>query len=86
MEATMAIKRDDYTDLPCGCREYHNEMPTRLCRYHEGFNDGFEERRAENARLREALNSIASNKCCDKCQEAALVARAALREGGDDGD
>lgn len=34
--------------------------------------------RASNARLREALESIAHNSCCDKCQEAALVARAAL--------
>jgi len=30
--------------------------------------------------LREALRSIASNTCCDRCQEAALVARAALKE------
>jgi hypothetical protein len=28
--------------------------------------------------LVEALESIASNTCCDKCQEAALVAKAAL--------
>lgn len=32
----------------------------------------------EMARLRSALESIAGNTCCDKCQEAALVARAAL--------
>jgi hypothetical protein len=32
-------------------------------------------------RLQEALRSIASNTCCDRCQEAALVARAALKEG-----
>lgn len=30
--------------------------------------------------LREALESIAENTCCDRCQEAALVARAALSE------
>jgi hypothetical protein len=29
-------------------------------------------------RLKAALQSIASNTCCDKCQEAALVARRAL--------
>jgi hypothetical protein len=29
---------------------------------------------------RRALRSIAANTCCDNCQEAALVARAALRE------
>jgi hypothetical protein len=33
--------------------------------------------------LEKALRSIAANTCCDKCQEAALVARAAL-EGKDD--
>lgn len=32
----------------------------------------------ENKELREALESISKNTCCDKCQETALVARAAL--------
>lgn len=32
-----------------------------------------------NRRLTEALESIAANTCCDRCQEAALVARAALQ-------
>jgi hypothetical protein len=32
----------------------------------------------ESARLREALDSIAKNTCCDRCQEAAKFARAAL--------
>ena len=36
---------------------------------------------AERDTLRAALSSIARNTCCDRCQEAALVARAAL-EGG----
>ena len=38
----------------------------------------FARKDAEIERLREALESIAANTCCDKCQEAALVARAAL--------
>ena len=38
----------------------------------------YAEKDAEADRLREALESIAANTCCDKCQEAALVARAAL--------
>lgn len=33
---------------------------------------------AENLRLRSALQSIANNTCCEGCQEAAKVARAAL--------
>jgi hypothetical protein len=35
---------------------------------------------ADNERLRKALQSIADNGCCDRCQEAALVARAALAQ------
>jgi len=34
--------------------------------------------------LEAALRSIAANTCCGKCQEAALVARAALGEKKDD--
>ena len=33
-------------------------------------------------RMEGALRSIAANTCCDRCQEAALVARAALAEPG----
>ncbi len=40
--------------------------------------DRIEALTAENERLRAALGSIARNSCCDNCQEAALVARAAL--------
>jgi len=34
----------------------------------------------EIERLRQVLQSISNNTCCDNCQEAALVARAALKE------
>ena len=34
----------------------------------------------EIEKLRAALRSIAANTCCDRCQEAALVARSALGE------
>ena len=34
--------------------------------------------RAERDALKAALQSIANNTCCDQCQEAALVAKAAL--------
>jgi hypothetical protein len=36
--------------------------------------------KTENERLRHVLQSISNNTCCDNCQEAALVARAALKE------
>ena len=36
----------------------------------------------EIERMRDALKSIASITCCDQCQEAALVARAALDTQG----
>jgi hypothetical protein len=35
------------------------------------------------AQLEAALHAIAANTCCGKCQEAALVARAALGEKKD---
>ena len=34
----------------------------------------------EIERLRDVLQSNSNNTCCDNCQEAALVARAALKE------
>lgn len=37
---------------------------------------------AQNRALREALTSIANNSCCTGCQEAKLVARAALATPG----
>jgi hypothetical protein len=37
---------------------------------------------AEVERLRAALQSIAKSTCCDACNEAALVARNALKEDG----
>jgi hypothetical protein len=36
---------------------------------------------AENARLREVLESISKNSCCHNCREAGLVAREALKGG-----
>ena len=39
---------------------------------------------ARIAELEAALSSIARNTCCDKCQEAALVAHAALTGGKDE--
>ena len=40
--------------------------------------DEIERLRQQNAELVEVLRSIAANTCCDGCQEAALVARAAI--------
>jgi len=50
----------------------------RECR--EGTYADLEKQDAEIKRLREVLQSISNNTCCDDCQEAALVARAALKE------
>ena len=41
-----------------------------------------ESQAAQIVALQEALQSIAANSCCDRCQEAALVARAALAAKG----
>jgi hypothetical protein len=50
----------------------------RPCR-EEAYAD-LEKQDAEIERLRDVLQSISNNTCCDNCQEAALVARAALKE------
>ncbi len=42
--------------------------------------DEYNKLKTENERLRDVLQSISNNTCCDNCQEAALVARAALKE------
>jgi hypothetical protein len=42
--------------------------------------DEYNKLKTENERLRNVLQSISNNTCCDNCQEAALVARAALKE------
>ena len=39
--------------------------------------------RDENKRLREALESISKNSCCETCQQAKLVALEALRGSGE---
>lgn len=50
---------------------------------HKALNDTLRERAhhfaSEVERLRAALASIAANTCCGSCQEAALVAQAAIR-------
>jgi hypothetical protein len=42
--------------------------------------DRIEELEAKLAKAVGGLNSIAANTCCNKCQEAALVARTTLAE------
>jgi hypothetical protein len=44
----------------------------------EATRDLLRDCRAELETLRAALHSIAANTCCERCQEAALVAKAAL--------
>jgi hypothetical protein len=50
----------------------------RECR--NGAYADVEIRDAKIERLRDVLQSISNNTCCDNCQEVALVARAALKE------
>ena len=50
----------------------------RECR--NGSYADLEKQDAEIKRLRDVLQSISNNTCCDNCQEVALVARAALKE------
>jgi hypothetical protein len=55
----------------------------RLQAEYERMNAAWSREVDENNRLRAALESIAANTCCDRCQEAALVARAALAGGAE---
>lgn len=48
----------------------------------QGFLEASTHYEAELSRYRSALESIAKNTCCDKCQEAALVAKSALKGEG----
>ena len=54
----------------------------RLDAHHQACVTQRDEARARLAALTAALASIAKNTCCDRCQEAALVAQAALDAAG----
>lgn len=54
--------------------------------WHTAFKESEARRREverERTALRAALQSIADSSCCTGCQEAALVAKAALKESHD---
>jgi hypothetical protein len=82
-----------------GWLEAHADRATLLRAYEavalreKDLIDSLEEEEKENATLRaqhaalvEGLQSIAANTCCDRCQEAALVARQLLATlGGAEG-
>lgn len=54
----------------------------KLCHCQDDLRSRIAQLEAREKVLREALKSIAANTCCGPCQEAALVARAALAAGG----
>ena len=72
--------------VPCrkGCRCTDCQLEAkdqRIERLEAKLDKNIHARWDANARIEEleaALRSIAANTCCDKCQEAALVAREAL--------
>ena len=79
----MPENYDCITFHTSACDDHHD----RLLNVHgpEGLDDvcplcEITRLQAENERLREALQSIAKNTCCDRCQEAALVAKEALQD------
>ena len=65
------------SDIPAQLSEPMTLMRTKDVKH---LADRIEELEAKLAKAMTGLNSIASNTCCDKCQEAALVARATLAE------
>lgn len=82
----QAVIRDAADALQQQAQEIAAARAWRKCATHGdidgarqwGCPDCVAQMRREIAALREALRSIANNTCCDRCQEAALVARAAL--------
>lgn len=73
----------DVTELVERLRNRARSVPRgtnepQMCRDHNEAADALEAQAAEIAALHGALSSIARNTCCDRCQEAALVARAVL--------
>jgi len=71
--------RDIYDVWKCLCHKPDKDS--------DDYKAGLQAGRAESAdadRYRMALESISKNTCCDRCQEAALVAKVALaqRDGG----
>jgi hypothetical protein len=56
------------TDLDSGLRDLALKIAV----------DEINKLKKENARLREALESISKNTCCEPCQEAKIVANKAL--------
>jgi hypothetical protein len=75
----------------CFCKAERDSLAAERDSFKLGMATANEEWRKAQARYRElqlrnealepALRSIAANTCCDKCQEAALVARSALETG-----
>ena len=61
-------------DFPNDLREERNYWQRK---YNENY-DRLIRYSSDNKRLREALESISKNSCCGQCQEAKLVALAAL--------
>jgi septal ring factor EnvC (AmiA/AmiB activator) len=60
-------------------RRQQAEARVEVClRVNEDMTKELEQAEAKLAKAMEALRSIATNTCCDSCQEAGLVARAAL--------
>jgi hypothetical protein len=73
------------TDILKRLTDYIAKCPSAIGRtFHEMDEEVLIAQSADEiVKLRTALRSIAANTCCDKCQEAALVARAALGEKKD---
>ena len=70
--------------IRCGLATGHgdtiDDLIFELEKQIKNTSNAFSDARKQIERSREALQSISNNTCCDNCQEAALVARAALKE------
>lgn len=62
-------------------RKMNSDELRKIVEDDQRHNQAVTELRIEHARFKMALESIAINTCCDKCQEAARVAQSALNRG-----
>ena len=74
----LAKLLEEATEYANECRKAENDRTRYYIDLIDRLVDASLSARQDNERLRGALESIARNTCCDRCQEAALVAREAL--------
>lgn len=78
-----ALKHDSQYDFPIDKWVKHSDAMAEIAEYKTKWMDAENantKQAHEIAELRKGLQSIANNTCCDRCQEASLVAKTTLEK------